>query len=269
MNLLIAPFVNALFGFYYLVGNLGWSVVIVTVLLRILLFPLVLPSLKSAKVMRKLSPRLKALQEKYKDDKQKLAAAQMELYKENGINPMSGCLPQLLQVAVLILFFSAFNMVTDFSHGKGTMVAINSHLLPFLQIHDGFKFDLSFLGSNLAMTPAAAFASKSILAMLLPIVLLVGSAIAQYLSARLMMPASTKTADGKVVKINDTAYTKETPGKEDDMMAAMRTQSLYFMPLMTLVIGWNFSLGILLYWFVNSLVMIGQQMVGDKLNKEI
>ncbi|MCL4384529.1 YidC/Oxa1 family membrane protein insertase [Patescibacteria group bacterium] len=262
MNLLIAPFVNALFGFYYLVGNLGWSVVIVTVLLRILLFPLVLPSLKSAKVMRKIAPRMKKLQEKFKDDKQKLAAAQMELYKEYGINPMSGCLPQLLQIVVLILFFSAFNLVTNFSHGKGTMAEVNSQLLPFLQVHDGFKFDLSFMGSNLGMTPAAAFASKSMVAMLLPIVLLVGSAIAQYLSARLMMPAQAKG-------INEAAATKATEDKEDDMMAAMRTQSLYFMPLMTLVIGWNFSLGILLYWFVNSVVMIGQQVVGERLNKEI
>ena len=108
MNIFIAPFVNALFGLYYLVGNLGWAVVIVTVLLRVILFPLVLPSLKSAKIMRELAPKLKKLQEQYKGDKQKLASAQMDLYKANGVNPMSGCLPQLLQVGVLILFFSAF-----------------------------------------------------------------------------------------------------------------------------------------------------------------
>ncbi len=259
MNLLTAPFVNALFGFYYLVGNLGWSVVIVTVILRLALFPLLLPSLKSAKVMRVLQPKLKKLQEKYKDDKQKLASAQMELYKEHGVNPMSGCLPQLLQVGVLILFYSAFNLVTSFGQGKGNLGTMNELLLPFLQITKNFKFEMGFLGSNLGMTPAAAFATKEIGIMLLPAVLLIGSAVSQFLSAKLMMP--TAPIDENVAK--------KTEDKEDDMMAAMRTQSLYFMPLMTLFIGWNFSLGILLYWFVNSVVMIGQQMVANRLSKEV
>lgn len=267
MNILIAPFINALFGFYYLLGNLGWSVVIVTILIKIILFPLIMPSLKSAKKMQELSPKLKRLQEKYKDDKKKLATAQMDLYKEYGVNPLSGCLPQLLQIGVLLIFFSAFNTVTNFSHGKVNTSVINNNLIPSFRVENNFKFDLSFLGSNLGMTPAAAFGTKSILAMLLPIVLLVGSGGAQYLSAKMMMPSSAKASDGKPVKINDTAYTKETPGKEDDMMAAMRTQSLYFMPLMTIFIGWNFSVGILLYWFVNSIVMVGQQILTNKLTK--
>ena len=65
----------------------------------------------------------------------------------------------------------------------------------------------------------------------------------------------------------DTAYTKETPGKEDDMMAMMRTQSTYMMPLMTIFIGFNFSVGILLYWFVNSAVMAGQQILITEIDK--
>lgn len=258
MNLLVAPFVNALFGFYFLVGNLGWSVVIVTILLRVLLFPLVLPSLKSAKVMKILAPKLKGLQEKYKDDKTKLAQAQMDLYKQNGVNPMSGCLPQLLQVGVLILFFSAFNLVTQFAEGKGSLDQINSYLLPFLKIGKDFRFDLLFMGSDLGITPSKAFATGIIASMVLPIVLLVGSALAQYFSAKLMMPSPGKNVD-------PAAYAKATADKEDDMMAAMRTQSLYLMPAMTLFIGWNFSLGILLYWFINSLVMIGQQFLGERL----
>lgn len=258
MNFFVAPFVNALFGFYFLVGNLGWSVVIVTILLKVLLFPLVLPSLKSAKVMRMLAPKLKKLQEQYKGDKTKLASAQMELYKQEGVNPMSGCLPQLLQVAVLILFFSAFNIVTQFAEGKGSLDQINSYLLPFLKVGKEFKFDLLFLGSDLGITPAKAFAKGIVELMILPAVLLVGSAVAQYFSAKQMMPTA-KT---------DENVTKKTDDKEDDMMAAMRTQSLYLMPAMTLFIGWNFSLGILLYWFVNSLVMIGQQVIGERMMRK-
>ena len=61
---------------------------------------------------------------------------------------------------------------------------------------------------------------------------------------------------------------KATKDKEDDMMSAMRNQSMYFMPLITLFIGWNFSLGLLLYWFLTSLLMVVQQLVVNKTNKK-
>jgi len=257
MNIFIAPFVNALFGFYYLLGNLGWSVVVVTILIRLLLIPLVLPSLKSAKKMTALQPKLKRLQEKYKGEKEKLAKAQMDLYKEEGINPLSGCLPQLLQIAVLIVFFSAFNLVTNYSIGKGSMEAVNRELIPSFQINSDFKFDTSFLGNRLAETPASLFKMGININWILPFILLVGSGVLQYFSSKLMMPAP---------KVDETVA-KKTEDKEDDMMSAMRTQSTYMMPIMTVFIGWNFSLGMLLYWFVNSAVMLAQQLVVGKMDK--
>jgi len=258
MNLLIAPFVNALFGFYYLTGNLGWSVVIVTVLIRLLLIPLVLPSLKSAKKMAELQPKLKKLQEKWGKEKEKLAKAQMDLYKEEGINPLSGCLPQIAQIAVLIIFFSAFNLVSDYSIGKGTVAGINSHLIPSFQINQDFKFDVTFMGSILSDTPSGVFKSGLSILWILPFILLVGSGALQYLSAKMMMP--TPKIDEKMVE--------KTKDKEDDMMGMMRTQSLYMMPAMTIFIGWGFSLGMLLYWFVNSGVMLAQQLVVAKMDKK-
>jgi YidC/Oxa1 family membrane protein insertase len=258
MNIFIAPFVNALFGFYYLVGNLGWSVVLVTVLIRLILIPLVLPSLRSAKKMNELQPKLKKLQQEFGKDKQKLAKEQMDLYKREGINPLSGCLPQLLQVAVLIIFFSAFNLVTNYSIGKGKMEDINRQLIPSFQIKPDFKFSTNFLGSELSATPSKIFGQGVGWGLVLPIILLLGSGALQYFSSKMMMPA--KKLDEKAV-----AATKD---KEDDMMSAMRTQSTYMMPLMTVFIGWSFSLGILLYWFVNSAVMLGQQLVVAKMDKK-
>lgn len=257
MNILIAPFINALFGFYYLFHNLGLSVVIVTILIRLILLPLVLPSLKSAEKMRLLQPKLKKLQEKFGKEKEKLAAAQMELYKQEGINPLSGCLPQLLQIAVLIIFFQAFNMVTVYTEGKGSFESMNQLLIPAFQITKDFNFDPSFLGSDLRMTPAKVFGQGINFDLVLPMILLLGSGLLQYLSAKMMMP--NPKVDEKVVE--------KTKDKEDDMMEAMRTQSMYMMPAMTVFIGWNFSLGMLVYWFVNSAVMIGQQLVVERLKK--
>lgn len=267
MNLLISPFVNALFGFYYLTGNFGWAVIIVTVLIRLLLIPLVLPSLKSAKKMAELQPKLKKLQEKYGKEKEKLAKAQMDLYKEEGINPLSGCLPQIIQIAVLIIFFQAFNLLTNYAIGKESYGQLNNYLIPSFQIAKEFKFDMSFIGSELSQTPAGIFKNGLNWGFLLPAILLFGSGALQYLSAKLMMPAAAKAAAGKP-DIDRSAYTKATPEKGDDMMEAMRTQSLYMMPAMTIFIGWSFSLGMLLYWFVNSAVMLGQQLVVGKMDKK-
>ena len=107
-------------------------------------------------------------------------------------------------------------------------------------------------------TPNKEFGQGKGLNLLLPIIMLLGSGVLQYFSSKMMMPNPKE--DEKVVK--------ETKDKEDDMMSAMRTQSMYMMPLMTIFIGWNFSLGILLYWFVNSAVMLGQQIVVAKLDKK-
>ena len=245
-------------GFYYLIGNFGLAIIIVTLIIRIILLPLVLPSLKSAQKIRELQPKLNKLKEKYGNDKQGMAKAQMDLYKQEGVNPLSGCLPQILQIAVLLLFFYGFNMVSNFFVGKGTLEQINAQLIQPFKVAEGFKADLSFLGSDLSMTPANIFKNGINIGLLLPAILLLGSGILQYLSAKLMMP--NPKADKAVVVA--------TKDKEDDMMSAMRTQSMYFMPLMTIFIGWNFSLGLLLYWFITSALMIGQQVIVNKIGKK-
>lgn len=258
MNLLIAPFVNVLFACYYWLGNFGWAIVVVTVLLRALLFPLIWPSLKSAKKIKEIQPKLNKLKEKYGSNKQALAQAQMELYKTEGVNPLSGCLPQILQIVVLLLFFSAFNLVSGFSGGKGSVDQINDQLIPVFRISESFNFDLAFLGSDLSLTPAKSFSKGMGVDLVMSLVLLIGSGGLQYLAAKMMMP-NTKI-DEKIVE--------KTKDKEDDMMAAMRTQSLYMMPAMTIFIGWNFALGLLLYWFTTSLLTVGQQILVNKINRK-
>jgi len=254
MNILIAPFINALVGLYHLFGNFGWAVIAVTVIIRILLIPLVLPTLKSSKKMMLLQPKLKEIQAKFKGDKKALAAAQMELYKKEGVNPLGGCLPQILQIAVLIIFFSAFNMVVNYSMGKGSLEAVNRNLIPAFQLKEGYQMNLNFLGSDLTKSPSQISKTGMGLNMILPIFLLLGSAVTQFFSSKLMMPAPK--LDKQAV-----ALTKD---KEDDMMGAMRNQSLYMMPVMTLFLGWSFNLGILLYWFMNSAVMLVQQLMVEK-----
>ena len=93
---------NMVHGF---IGNWGWAILVVTVLLKLLFFKLTETSGKSMAKMRKLQPRIKLLQERYKDDREALSKTMMELYKREKVNPVAGCLPMLVQMPVFLAFY--------------------------------------------------------------------------------------------------------------------------------------------------------------------
>lgn len=87
------------------VGNWGWSIIIVTLLIKLVFYKLTETSGRSMARMRNLAPRMKALQERYKDDRQAMSQALMELYKREKVNPAAGCLPMLVQIPFFIAFY--------------------------------------------------------------------------------------------------------------------------------------------------------------------
>ncbi len=99
-----------------MVGNWGWTIVIVTILIKLVLYPLSYKGMVSMQKLKDLSPKIKEIQEKYKDDKQKASMHMMELYKKNGANPMGGCLPLLLQIPV---FFAIYRVLLNAIELKG------------------------------------------------------------------------------------------------------------------------------------------------------
>jgi len=98
------------------VGNWGWTIVIVTILVKLILFPLSHKGMVSMNKLKELAPKVKAIQEKYKDDKQKASMHMMELYKKEGANPMGGCLPVLLQIPI---FFAIYRVLLNAIELKG------------------------------------------------------------------------------------------------------------------------------------------------------
>jgi YidC/Oxa1 family membrane protein insertase len=98
------------------IPNYGLAIIILTIAIKVILYPLTVKQVRSMKAMQDLSPKLKALQEKYKDNKEKLNAEVAKLYKESGVNPLAGCLPLLIQMPFLIAIFFAireYNYVSD------------------------------------------------------------------------------------------------------------------------------------------------------------
>ena len=100
-------FKNVLEWIYSWVGNYGWSVVLFTLLIRILLLPLDIRSKKGMRGMQKIQPKVQALQKKYANDKDKLNQKTMELYRKEKVSPMAGCLPMLISLPILWIMFSA------------------------------------------------------------------------------------------------------------------------------------------------------------------
>ncbi len=104
---LVIPLADLLDWFKSLLGNYGWSILVVTFLVRLAVFPLTWKQQKSAKAMQELQPQLMKIREKYKNNQQKMQEETMKLFQKHNVNPMAGCLPLLVQFPILIAFYQA------------------------------------------------------------------------------------------------------------------------------------------------------------------
>ncbi len=104
---LVKPMLKALGYFYGIIGNYGWSIICLTIVIKLILFPLTQKSFKSMKGMQKIAPLIKEIQKRHEGDRQKINEEMMGLYKKHKINPLGGCLPMLLQMPVFISLYHA------------------------------------------------------------------------------------------------------------------------------------------------------------------
>lgn len=258
--LLYQPLLNLLIFFYKIFGlNLGGAIIALTLFVRLAMLPLTAPSFKSAQKMKLLMPELEALKKKYFNNKQKMAKEQLKLYQKYGINPASGCLPQIIQFLILIALFQVFS---QFLSINGDIISrLNQVLYPFNQLKST-EINTRFLYLDLTKPDMIKlpFSLKTSFFNLsqIPGFFLLSSAFLQFYSSKIMLP-QVSVAEKKA---------KETPAKDDDFTLAMQKQMLYLMPLFTLMIGFRFASGLVLYWFVFSLLMFLQQKALIKQSKK-
>ncbi|KKS69033.1 MAG: Preprotein translocase YidC subunit [Candidatus Daviesbacteria bacterium GW2011_GWA2_42_7] len=168
-TLLFRPIVTLLVLIYQglsslgLPGAFGFTIIILTVAIRLLVWPFMSKQLKSAKKMAELKPHLDTLKEKHKGDKQALASAQMALYKEHGVNPAGGCLPTLIQIPIIIALYQT--IFAFFGNGQGLENINKAIYFPNLQL--SASPNLNFFGINLAAKPAD-FGSLGVAVLLIP-----------------------------------------------------------------------------------------------------
>ena len=241
------PVVNLLVLVYqglqviHIPGALGFSIMILTILIRILVWPFMASQIKATKKMADLKPHLDELKIKHKDDKKELASAQMALYKEHGVNPAGGCLPALIQIPVFIaLYQSIINILPG---GGGNIGHINS-LLYFPQLKLPSTLDPNFFGLNLGIKPSE-FGQYSLLLLLIPLL----TGVLTFVQSKMALP--------KPVKIYPQDSPKEKQEKEgmEESMGQVQSQMVYMMPLMIGYFAFNFPIGLAIYW--NSYTILG------------
>lgn len=139
-------FLNFINGF---TGNYGWSILLMTFLIKTATFPLTQKSLKSMERMRQLSPKIEAIKKAYKNDSQRVSMEMMNLYKKEGVNPLSGCLPMMIPLPIFIALYSLFQNMVELQ--GSSFMWIKDLSLPDTVMQLGFS--LPFLGNNVKILP--------------------------------------------------------------------------------------------------------------------
>ena len=241
--------------FYDISGNYGVAIILFTLAVNIILLPLTWKQQKSTTKMQSIQPELKKIQQKYKNDKEKLNMEMMKLYKDNNINPMGGCLPLLIQLPIIFILYQivyrpltymigmkpdavealkAAHKITDYS-AEIKIAALES------------KVDFNFLGLDLSQTPSFNAFNWF---WLIPLLAGVTTFALSWLTTR-QSNARKAEKDGD----NSTADTMQTMTK--------------IMPLITVWFAFNFPAGIGFYWIANNLFKMVQQVAVNKiLSKE-
>jgi len=225
------PILNLLVFLYNIVPfhDFGVSIILLTVIIKLVFWPLGSKAIKSQKALQDLQPKIDEIKKNYKEDKVASSKAIMDLYKENKVNPFSSCLPLLIQLPFLWAVYRVFR------------VGVSSDLnlvYPFInkpEIINTFSFGFIDLASpNIYLA------------------LLAGAA--QFWQAKMVTTKKPPVS---------------TPGsKDENMLAIMNKQMLYIMPAVTVFIGMSLPGGLTLYWFIITLFTALQQLVVFKKNKK-
>ncbi|MFC9651555.1 MULTISPECIES: membrane protein insertase YidC [unclassified Streptomyces] len=215
----------------------GLSIVSLVVLIRICLIPLFVKQIKSTRNMQVLQPKMKAIQERYKNDKQRQSEEMMKLYKETGTNPLSSCLPILAQSP---FFFALYHVLSSIASGKTVGVIDDQRLLDSARQAHIFGAPLAAKFMDSADKVASLNASLTDVRIVTAIMIVMMSASQFYTQRQLM----TKNVD----------LTVKTPYMQQQKML------MYIFPLIFAVTGVNFPVGVLVYWLTTNVWTMGQQM---------
>ncbi len=212
-------------------GSVGLAVIILTLFVKFVLFPLSQKSVVTQAKMRKLEPELKKVKELHKNNQQELARVTMELYKKEGVNPFSGCFLLLLQLPIIFALYYVFLA--------------------------GLKFDTTLLYSFVSLPDTVNSVFFGIDLVKKSIFLAVIAGITQYYQLAFSMPALPKRTSNEPMSF------------QEEFSRNMNTQMKYIFPFLVIFISYSISSAIALYWIVSNLFAIGQELYVREKTKAI
>jgi YidC/Oxa1 family membrane protein insertase len=215
--LLLDPMINALLFIYNLLGSYVLAIFLLTALIRVITYPLTQQQQRSARRMQDLAPELEKLKKKYGKDREAMAAKQMELYRENGVNPASGCVPTLIQFPIIIGLYRAITL--SLAGSPSQLLNLSQHVYAALpNLNDLIPIQSKFLWLNLG-SPDPFF--------ILPVLVVATT----FLQQKLL-----------------------TPPTADPQQASMTQSMQYTMPIMIGVFAINLPSGLSIYWITSGVI---------------
>jgi YidC/Oxa1 family membrane protein insertase len=258
-TLIVQPLFNLLVVIYALLPghNFGLALIIFTVVIRLLLWPLVRKQLHQARAMRALQPELKRIKQASKGNRQKESVMLMELYKERGINPL-GTFPILIvQFIVLIGLYSGLRRVIENPHNLVTFAYPAVRHLAWMQILAGniHRFDNTLFGiinlGRSALVPGGGVYWPAM-------IIVLGSAVAQYFQAKQLMP-STKDQRSLRVILREASHGKQAD--QSEINGAVGRSTRFLLPAMIFLFTVNLASALSLYWLTGGVVAFVQQSI--------
>lgn len=230
-------FLQALLFIYNTIGfhNLGVAIIEIAIISRLVFWPFAKQQAGYTKKMNEIQPHLAALKEKHKGNQQAFASAQMELFKQHGVNPAAGCLPAVVQIVILFGLLGGLNCAFD---------PVAHHC-----INPVLNLNTKFLMWNLAKPDAHHLLS---LPFALPGVLVVLAAVTQFIQTKMMMPVPVS------VKKDDKPKEKEEKKEFMQEFAEAQSSMIWMFPLIFLFLGTQWPSGLALYWTTSSVIAIFQ-----------
>ena len=239
-DLFVSVFVNVLIWIYDVIGqNFAIAIILFTILIRIVTWPLNAQQMKGAAAMQELQndKEWQAIQKKYAKDREKLAQEQMRIYRERKISPFSSCLPTLIQFPIIIALYQS--ITRSLGSTPLDLLKLSRSLFPFLNVSDLIPLNSKFLWMDLGRPESIA-----IFGFAFPTLALI-VAITTYVQAKLTMPAS--------------------PNPNDQSAAMGKMMSIY-MPLLLGYFALNFASGLSIYFITSNILGIIQYAMQGKAN---
>ncbi|WP_436790565.1 membrane protein insertase YidC [Yinghuangia sp. YIM S10712] len=216
----------------------GLSIVCLVIVIRICLIPLFVKQIRATRNMQILQPKIKEIQKRYKDDRERQSQEMMKLYKETGTNPLSSCLPILVQMP---FFFALFHVLNRVSQGRTVGVLNQSDVDSAREAHVfGAPIASKFLDSA---SEVAKLGADLTTVRIVTVVMILLMSASQFITQRQLM---VKNTDPTAMAANPFAQQQKI--------------LMYVFPIMFAVFGINFPVGVLLYWLTTNMWTMGQQM---------